>query len=93
MERLWSGREGAQVTLGQGFVPKNSRLELSPSLIRGQAAGGWSCSLLQSHSCPKSLPEILGIRSVPVLPGNSSVFSNIGEPREGRRQGEKGESS
>lgn len=46
MERLWSGREGAQVALGQGFVPTNpSGAQSKPSPrqgppIHGEAAGG-----------------------------------------------------
>lgn len=72
VERLWSGREGAQVALGQGFVPTNpTGAQSKPSpcqgpLIHGEAAGGPeaapSCRVIPapSHSLNPWDQSVLG---------------------------------
>lgn len=62
--------------------------QCQPDPRRGSRRDG-GCSLFQSHSCPKSLPESTElIQSVPVLPGNSGL-STRGAKR-GKETGREG---
>lgn len=95
MERLWSGREGAQVALGQGFVPTNpSGAQSKPSPrqgppIHGEAAGGPGAAP-SSRVIPApshSLNPLGSVCAVPVLPERALQRFHAGVPREERGQG------